>query len=172
LNSQHTLPEKFIDHLPTTRTSNILKTAPHRLRDSRKQVSSIRTAWIRYHQDDRGNSSTTKSDQLIQKFSEEDLDIWILDTNNLFTEEIAHFDFVFLEYRRPNNCMRKTLLQLCKGLQEGQPPPFVILANEPFSERSIDFIEEGADAFFLTSVDNEVILARCRALLRRCYDVI
>jgi len=173
LNSQHLLPEKLPNRLYLAKAINIPTRYSYILHNPRKTVSLIRTAWIRYGRYKKAKTKVTKSDQLIQKLSEEGLDIWILNTDDLSSEEISYFDFIFLEHPGGTNISIKTALQ---QLRQQEPPgksaPLVVLADDPLNEYSIDLIEAGADELFLTSVDNKVILARCRALLGRCYQIL
>jgi|GEM_PF-5833842 len=147
-----------------------------KLHNPRKSVSLIRMAWVRYHDEKSQQSTTeqlaTKSENLIQKFAESGLDIWVLNRSHFSSlRDMACFDFVFIEGQcRSARCMGEILQQL--QIQQRPSRPVVMLADQLYLDHPIDLIQAGADELFLQSTPDEVILARCRALLRRFYCVI
>lgn len=176
------LPKTNINHPYSIRKYPTRKYTAHhpfsykKLHNPRKPVSLIRMAWVRYNNEKNEQSATdqlaTKSENLIQRFSEEGLDIWVLNRNRLSTlQDIACFDFVFIEGQcRSDRCMAEILQQL--QVEQCPSSPIVILTDQPCTHHSVDLIQAGADELFSHATPDEVILARCRALLRRFYCVI
>ncbi|MEM7530738.1 MAG: hypothetical protein AAF639_01065 [Chloroflexota bacterium] len=129
--------------------------------------SQTKIAWLR-------NDARThiKSQQLIEKFSDQGMDIWVMNVQNFPVEKVICFDFFMLEYAdtetthsqmQPISSINHTL----QDIRSSTFAPLVILIEGQEMEQVLHVIESGADAILPINTASEVILARCQALLRR-----
>ena len=63
------------------------------------------------------------------------------------------------------------LISLCHSLRQNYPGPMMILSDTSNEMLQILALEMGVDDFLITPLSNSFVLAKVRALLRRCHEL-
>ncbi len=118
--------------------------------------------WVR-----RATKEQTKSASLLNSLANEGMDVWLIETNNLASlaiEDVTHFDLILFECFDPIESEMKAAVDRIRVYSRA---PLLLLTDDQAATWTVDALHAGADAIFTASTPNEVILARCNALLRR-----
>ncbi|MFN8495109.1 MAG: hypothetical protein U0350_46330 [Caldilineaceae bacterium] len=118
--------------------------------------------WVRH-----ATKEQIKSASLLNCLSNEGMDVWLVETNNvgnLVIEDIVNFDLILFECFAPIENEMKAAVDRIRVYSRA---PLLLLTDEQSATWAIDALHAGADAIFTVSTPDEVILARCNALLRR-----
>ena len=118
--------------------------------------------WVR-----RPSKEQMKSASLRNSLTNEGMDVWLIETNNLATlviEDLAHFDLILFECFDPIESEMKAAVDRIRVYSRA---PLLLLTDEQSATWAVDALHAGADAIFTVNTPDEVILARCNALLRR-----
>ena len=93
--------------------------------------------------------------------------IWLLEAPNLVSlaiDDVPRFDLILFEYF---DHVESEIRNVISQIRRGSRAPLLMLTDDQSVAWSVDALNAGADAIFTVSTPNEVILARCNALLRR-----
>ncbi len=119
----------------------------------------VRIAWLR-----RFTSSPEQVSALLEKFASVGIDVWLVNGEHLPLEQILCFDLILLETpAQPESLVYASL----ERIRSGSKAPLVLLTDDYSVEWSIESLQAGADAILPINTSSDVILARCRSLLRR-----
>lgn len=119
----------------------------------------VQIAWLRHF-----TISNDKVRRLMGRFAGEGIDVWLVNGDHLPLEQVLCFDLILLE------SSSKSIPQMQKSLKRirlGSRAPLILLTDEYSVQWSLDALQAGADAILPINAPNDVVLARCRALLRR-----
>ncbi|MEM7124940.1 MAG: hypothetical protein AAF702_01350 [Chloroflexota bacterium] len=119
----------------------------------------IRIAWLR-----RFSTTAEQVNSLLETFSDAGIDVWLVNSEHLPLEQILCFDLILLE--SSSNSPSRIQTQLSR-IRSGSRAPLILLTDQYSVQWSIDMLQAGADAILPLSSSPEIILARCRSLLRR-----
>jgi len=122
-------------------------------------TSRVQVIWLRP-----AEKSHDKSHNLVRKFSDSGMDVWLLTASDVPLEQILCFDLIVLESLGYTEADLPGLLQ---RIRLGSRAPLVLLDKTLSVESRIDALRAGADAILPLTTSSDVILARCMALLRR-----
>jgi len=121
-----------------------------------------RLVWVR-----RPGKELAKSRNLLNQLSTEGVDVWVIEASNLVNlaiDDIADYDLILFEYFDHGASDMKSAVS---HIRLGSRAPLMMLTDDQSVAWSLDALSAGADAIFTVSTPDEVILARCNALLRR-----
>lgn len=121
-----------------------------------------RLLWVRCTR-----SAMNKSTSLLNCFADAGIQIWVAEVNDLadlVINQMTDFDLILFEYLDHVESEMKTAVS---QIRLGSRAPLLMLTDNPTSDWSIKALHAGADAICALSTPDEVILARCTALLRR-----
>ncbi len=121
-----------------------------------------RLAWVR-----RPGKELAKSLNLLNRLSTEGIDVWVIEASNLVNlalDDVADYDLILFEYFDHGASDMKSAVS---HIRLGSRAPLMMLTDDQSVAWSLDALSAGADAIFTVSTPDEVILARCNALLRR-----
>lgn len=129
------------------------------LTHSDKNSEIARVVWLRHFA-----SYPDQVSGLLDKFAGAGIDVWIVNGENLPLEQILSFDLILLETpAKPSSLVRHTL----ERIRSSSKSPLILLTDQYTVQWSIEALQAGADAILPISTSSDVILARCRSLLRR-----
>lgn len=123
------------------------------------EFGSVRVAWVRTSQDPNKNS-----DRLSQMFTDAGLFVQIVDNDEHLYDHIGHFDLIMLE---SFGQVDGSTLSAVESIRMGSRAPLVMLMSSYARTEMIDALQAGVDAVWALGMPREMLLARCRALLRR-----
>jgi|GEM_PF-1225361 len=121
-----------------------------------------RVLWVR-----RTGNEMAKSMSLINRFADAGIQIWVIEAHDLVDLvicQVTDFDLILFEYLDHVESEMKTVVS---QLRLGSRAPLLMLTDNLTSDWSVGALHAGADAICALSTPDEVILARCTALLRR-----
>ncbi|CAN5627550.1 hypothetical protein BH10CHL1_BH10CHL1_02510 [soil metagenome] len=121
-----------------------------------------RLVWVR-----RPGKELAKSRNLLERLSSEGIDVWVIEASNLVNlaiDNVAEYDLILFEYFEHGTSDMKSAVS---HIRLGSRAPLMMLTDDPSVAWSLDALSAGADAIFTVNTPDEVILARCNALLRR-----
>jgi DNA-binding response OmpR family regulator len=121
-----------------------------------------RLVWVR-----QPGKELPKSLNLLNRFSAEGIDIWVIEASNLANlviEDLTDFDLILFEYF---DHVANEMKAVVNRIRLDSRAPLMMLTDDHSVACSLDILRAGADAIFTISTPDEVILARCNALLRR-----
>lgn len=119
----------------------------------------IRIAWLRQFA-----SNPKQVTALLDKFASAGMDVWLVNGDHLPIEQMLCFDLILLE--SPSQSASKTRISLDR-IRSGSRAPLILLTDDYSIQWSIDALQSGADAILPLNTSSDVVLARCRSLLRR-----
>ena len=122
----------------------------------------VRIVWVRG-----SDKELPKSLSLFNRLSDEGMNIWVIEVPNLINlaiDDVPNFDLILFEYFDHVESEIKTVI---RQIRSGSRAPLMMLTDDQSVAWSMDALNAGADAIFTVSTPDEVILARCNALLRR-----
>jgi DNA-binding response OmpR family regulator len=122
-------------------------------------AGAILVAWVRTSQDPNKNS-----DRLSQMFTEEGLSVQIVEIDSTLYDHIGRFDLIMLE---SFGQVDANTLAAVETIRMGSRAPMVMLMSSYARTETIDALQAGVDAVWALGMPREMLLARCRALLRR-----
>ena len=127
-----------------------------------QSTAAVRVVWVR-----RTGCELPKSTSLYKHFSAAGMQVWMLEAPNLVNlmiDPVTEFDLILFEYlSQTEGEMSRAVSQL----RAGSRAPLLMLTAGVNAEESMDALRAGADAICTVNTPDEVILARCNALLRR-----
>ncbi|MCX6045328.1 MAG: hypothetical protein NT075_09450 [Chloroflexi bacterium] len=130
--------------------------------NSADSTLATRLVWVR-----RPGKELAKSLNLLNQLSTEGVDVWVIEASNLVNlaiDDVADYDLILFEYfDHGTNDMKSAV----SHIRLGSRAPLMMLTDDQSVAWSLDALSAGADAIFTVSTPDEVILARCNALLRR-----
>lgn len=118
-----------------------------------------RAAWL--HHSSRTHSA---SNRLLFKLAEKGMHIITVDVQKLVPDSLAGCDLILLE--APDSAV----LDLCRTLTQirrQSRAPLILLTGENSSTFNVELFQAGADAILPLTTDENILLARSQALLRR-----
>lgn len=115
--------------------------------------------WFRRKQQER-----TRQERLAQYFADQGLAIHVLDSPERLWRQATHFDLLLLETLGQ---VDETTFMLLEGVRARCLVPVVVLTIGHSSEQLVRALAAGADAVWSLDAAHEVLMARCKALLRR-----
>lgn len=118
--------------------------------------------WVRQVSDE-----LSKTTHLFNYLSNEGMDIGVIETSNIVNivvDDIAHCDLILFECLGPLESEMRAAVDRIRIYSRA---PLLLLTDDQPAAWAIDALHAGADAIFTVSTPDEVILARCNALLRR-----
>jgi len=121
-----------------------------------------RLLWVR-----RASSTANKNSSLLNRFADAGIQIWVIEANDLadlMIDQVTDFDLILFEYLDQVESEMKTVVS---QIRLGSRAPLIMLTDNPTADWSVSALHAGADAICAFSTPDEVILARCTALLRR-----
>lgn len=128
---------------------------------SRPETSTdvIRIAWLRHFA-----SSSEQVNNLMDKFADFGMDVWLVNGENLPSKQIPCFDLILLETpAQPASTIHSSI----KRIRNYSKVPLILLTDDYNVQWNIDVLRAGADAILPLNTSSDVVLARCRSLLRR-----
>jgi hypothetical protein len=123
------------------------------------EVPKARVAWLRHP-----STPSAAADHLMDKFSAEGIDIWIVNTDTVPVEQVLCFDLILLE---SFGSLSPDLRQILGRIRMGSRAPLIMLTDGRSKQASLDALRAGADAILTVTTPVEVVFAHCMALLRR-----
>ena len=118
-------------------------------------------AWLRY-----GDEERSKSKSVQQKFKTSGMLVAELDAEGGSLAELHDADLIVVEYY---GYFPTDLASLLNQVRSSSQAPIVMLTDNQSFEWSSAAIAAGADAIVTVATADEVITARCQALLRRWH---
>lgn len=118
-----------------------------------------RVAWLRAEA--RG---LVNSQHLSEMFVSNGLDVHVLNLTDLVESEIDNFDLILLESM---GRMDGPILDAVTRIRQSSLTPLVLVTASYSRNQMIDALSAGVDAVWAIGMSNEMLLARCRALLKR-----
>lgn len=128
-------------------------------RNAEEAMMSTRVAWLR-----QGNEESAKSKSLQQKLIERGLECALITIQDDNWEQIRDIDLILVE---AIGRFHQDLLALLAEVRTHSHAPVVMLTDNQTLDWSSAAITAGADAIVNIATPDEVIIARCNALLRR-----
>jgi len=122
-------------------------------------LGAARVAWVRVTQDVNRNS-----ERLSQMFTDEGLSVQVLEMNDNLYDHLPHFDLIMLE---SFGQVDASTISAVSSIRMGSRAPLVVLMSSYARNEMIDALYAGVDAVWALGMPREMLLARCRALLRR-----
>ena len=144
-------------------TLQINTTSAERRHHSDATTDVVRIAWLR-----RFPSTAEQVNSLLGQFSSAGMDVWLVNGENLPLEQILCFDLILLESSSNPSINIQAKLE---RIRSGSRAPLILLTDEYSVQWGIDALRAGADAILPFDSSSDVILARCRSLLRRWLSV-
>ena len=129
------------------------------LSSSNADLGSVLVAWVRTSQDPNKNS-----DRLSQMFTEEGLSVQSVENDEYLYDHLGRYDLIMLE---SFGQVDADTLAAVESIRMGSQAPLVMLMSSYARAEMIDALQAGADAVWALGMPREMLLARCRALLRR-----
>ncbi len=129
------------------------------LAPDKANMNSARVAWVRVTQDVNRNS-----ERLSQMFTDEGLSVQVLAMNDKLYDHLPHFDLILLE---SFGQVDASTISAVSSIRMGSRAPLVVLMSSYARNEMIDALYAGVDAVWALGMPREMLLARCRALLRR-----
>jgi DNA-binding NarL/FixJ family response regulator len=111
-----------------------------------------------------GRSHRHKVQQIVNHIADETIAVDLDSVSESLCEVVADCDLIVVEslgYVNPRQH------QALKWIRISSLAPVVVLTHAVHTDRTIDAIASGADAVIPLSVAQDVIVAHCRALMRR-----
>ncbi len=128
-------------------------------RNAEEAMMSMRVAWLR-----QGNEESAKSKSLQQKLIERGLECTLITIKDDNWDQIRDIDLILVE---AIGRFHQDLLALLTEVRTHSHAPVVMLTDNQTLDWSSAAITAGADAIVNIATPDEVIIARCNALLRR-----
>jgi DNA-binding response OmpR family regulator len=122
-------------------------------------MMSTRVAWLR-----QGHEESAKSKSLQQKLTERGLQLAFVNINEEDFTQIRNIDLILVE---AFGHFREDLTSLMTQVRTHSHAPVIIVTDNQTLDWASTAITAGADAIVPSATPDEVILARCNALLRR-----
>jgi len=116
-------------------------------------------AWVRVSQDANRNS-----ERLSQMFMDEGLTVQVLEMDERFYDNLPQFDLIMLE---SFGQVDANTIEAVSVIRMGSRAPLVMLMSNYARTEMIGALQAGVDAVWTLGMPKEMLLARCRALLRR-----
>ena len=129
------------------------------LTTNKLRLDSARVAWVRVTQDVNRNS-----ERLSQMFTDEGLSVYVLEMDDNLYDHLPSFDLIMLE---SFGQVDVSTLAAVSSIRMGSRAPLVMLMSSYARTEMIDALQAGVDAVWALGMPKEMLLARCRALLRR-----
>jgi DNA-binding response OmpR family regulator len=105
-----------------------------------------------------------KSSSLVSKFSHNGMDVRVVHLDEEVLAQLAKTDLVMVVV---GSQLDREINHLLDEIRANSRAPVVLLTDSYTLEWSISTLVAGADAVMMLSTPDEVIMARCKALLRR-----
>jgi len=122
----------------------------------------VRIMWVR-----RSGKELSKRLSLFNRLSDEGMAIWVHEAPSvvgLVIEDIPDFDLILFEYF---DHIESEIKAVISQIRLASRAPLMMLTDDQSVAWTVDALNAGADAIFTINTPDEVILARCNALLRR-----
>jgi hypothetical protein len=121
----------------------------------------IRVAWLK-----QPGRARAKSARLFTRFSNAGMKISIVEVSGSHTllEQILGFDLILMEYF---DHLEHEIHSALSKIRTESRAPLMMLTDSQTPEWSVNALKAGADAIFNLNTPEDIILARCNALLRR-----
>lgn len=118
--------------------------------------------WLRY-----GDEERSKSKSVQQKFKTNGMIVVEVDAEGTSLAELHDADLIVVEYY---GYFPTDFASLLSQVRSSSQAPIVMLTDNQTFEWSSAAIAAGADAIVTAATADEVIIARCQALLRRWHN--
>ncbi len=125
----------------------------------RSQLEDAWVAWVRVSPDVNKNS-----ERLSQIFVDEGLHVQMLEMDEALYDNLPRYDLILLE---SFGQVDANTLAAVSSIRMGSRAPLVMLMSSYARTEMIDALQAGVDAVWALGMPREMLLARCRALLRR-----
>lgn len=129
------------------------------LSTNKMRLDSARVAWVRVTHDVNRNS-----ERLSQMFTDEGLSVQVLEMDDTLYDHLPSFDLIMLE---SFGQVDVSTIAAVSSIRMGSRAPLVVLMSSYARNEMIDALYAGVDAVWALGMPREMLLARCRALLRR-----
>lgn len=104
--------------------------------------------------------------RLESQFEEQGIPIRVTTVGLSESDVFPYYDLLILEYLR---CNRRELARIIAHIRRACAAPIIVLARCAVAELTVVALRAGADTVIPLNTTDEVIVARCRALLRRWH---
>ncbi len=104
--------------------------------------------------------------RLEHKFDEQGTPISVTTVDLNDSDVFPYYDLLVLEYLR---CNLRELARIVAHIRRSCAAPIIVLANCAIADMTVAALRAGADTVIPVNTDDEVIVARCQALLRRWH---
>jgi DNA-binding response OmpR family regulator len=104
--------------------------------------------------------------RLENKFDEQGIPISVTSVDLNDSDVFPYYDLLVLEYLR---CSRRELARMIVQVRRSCAAPIIVLAKCAVADLTVAALRAGADTVIPVNTTDEVIVARCQALLRRWY---
>lgn len=104
--------------------------------------------------------------RLENKFDEQGIPISVTAVDLRDSDVFPYYDLLILEYLR---CNRRELARMIAYIRRACAAPIIVLARCAVGELTVAALRAGADTVIPLNTADEVIVARCQALLRRWH---
>jgi DNA-binding response OmpR family regulator len=111
-----------------------------------------------------GRSHRHKVQQIVNHIADETIAVDLDSANESLCEVVADCDLIVVESLGHINPRQR---QALKWIRISSLAPVVVLTHAVQTDRTIDAIASGADAVIPLNFAHDVIIAHCRALMRR-----
>ncbi len=108
--------------------------------------------------------SIRNSERLSQMFTDEGLSVQVLEMDDTLYDHLSSFDLIMLE---SFGQVDVSTIAAVSSIRMGSRAPLVMLMSSYARNEMIDALYAGVDAVWALGMPKEMLLARCRALLRR-----
>jgi DNA-binding response OmpR family regulator len=105
-----------------------------------------------------------KTTSIVSKFSQNGMDVRVVRVDDEMLEQLTKVDLVMVEV---TGRIDEEINMLLDDIRSNSHAPVVLLTDNYTLEWSIATLVAGADAVVTVNTPDEVIIARCKALLRR-----
>jgi DNA-binding response OmpR family regulator len=104
--------------------------------------------------------------RLENKFDEQGIPISVTSVDLNDSDVFPYYDLLVLEYLR---CSRRELARMIVQVRRACAAPIIVLAKCAVADLTVAALRAGADTVIPVNTTDEVIVARCQALLRRWH---
>lgn len=137
---------------------NTLIPRPNRLVLARS-TASVRVVWYQPSGEER-----PKSASILSKFSQHGMDVQMVQLDKGLIDQLSQVDLIMIETASQSD---QAVNLLIDDIRSNSRAPLVLLTDNYTLEWSISNLIAGADAIITVNTPDEVVVARCKALLRR-----
>jgi DNA-binding response OmpR family regulator len=121
----------------------------------------VHVAWLKA-----SNHQMLDTALLLDTFAEIGFDVQIMSNDDTSLAAMANFDLIVFN---AGNLQSDHICSILLKIRAASLAPLIVLTNEPAEEQVVAVLQTGADAVLSLDVPAEVMVAHCKALLRRYF---